>query len=983
MVARTNSDRNLLTGLLAWQSELVTEPQLLEAFKTWTFSKQTPVDEIFVAQGVLTRRQGQRLRSVVDAQVALFAGEGSAFRLTSVAPIAVRLGSEVGDADVQESVSRLSGSVAVETQQSGPRTKGEPDLSEFATIAVKAGSVQKHVGRFQIVRTHARGGLGEVQVAHDSELNRTVAPKEIRSERADDPELRSRFLREAEITAGLQHPGVVPVYAAGHYDDSRPYYAMRFIEGSSLTDAISDYHRAGTSDDLAFRELLGRFVDVCETIAYAHSRGVIHRDIKPSNIMVGAFGETLVVDWGLAKKRDESEDFKAADSGTTAHGIEPTVAGSVLGTVQYMSPEQAAGDVEAVGFATDVYSLGATLYQILANRAPFVGSGEEVLNKVRAGEFPSPRDENAGVSPALAAICLKAMSRRPEDRYASAADLGQDVKRWLADEATLAAPPTLPQRFGRAIRKRPAIATGVLTACGLIVAGLAGLNVLTSKQNRDLNAAQVAQEQATRFAKDEAARAGAVSDFLNDTLIQASPDEQPDRHIELYDVLERATHSLDTAFDGQPLSEAGVRQSLGVTYRALGEFGKAKEHLQTALSLLRGLQGTIPDEAHAALVDGITEELAQLAIQQGEWKRAEGLLLGLLDSDTSDEQDLTRRIGLAEAIAGQEGRLDEARTALERVLPKAKAKLGEQNGVTLAAQNNLAVILQQLGELDQSRQLSQQVLDQRRTRLGPLHPLTLDSLNNLAVVMEKQGDLNLAIEVHKECLAATHGLLGSKHPDYLTSENNLGTVRFRHARQLADDNKLQQATAVFNAARGNYQTAMLGRKGVLGEDHAFYEASLYNFARLQLETRQYESAATLYADILEADTRRRGREHRLTQATIAELAEALVGSRRYDEAIVLLDEAIKSCDQQRVWKLNRLQFLRGLCEFADSGDAPEKLDVAYTGLAEGAAGQPMHVLRSTKAHLQHLVNLTDAESDLRGKWSQRLEHFGETTEAPE
>ncbi len=176
--------------------------------------------------------------------------------------------------------------------------------------------------RFRILRPHARGGLGEVFVAKDEELNRNVALKEIQSEFANDPDSRSRFLLEAEVTGGLEHPGIVPVYGLGQYEDGRPYYAMRFIKGYSLREAIDQFHRKAENTEqkarepgteqklevpppdyntLPFRELLSRFIDVCQAISYAHSRGVLHRDLKPSNVMLGSFGETLVVDWGLQK----------------------------------------------------------------------------------------------------------------------------------------------------------------------------------------------------------------------------------------------------------------------------------------------------------------------------------------------------------------------------------------------------------------------------------------------------------------------------------------------------------------------------------------------------------------------------------------------------------------------------------------------------------------------------------------------------------
>src|SRR5208283_3534697 len=161
--------------------------------------------------------------------------------------------------------------------------------------------------RFTVLRPHAQGGLGAVFVARDEELRREVALKEIQERHADDPDSRARFLREAEITGGLEHPGIVPVYGLGQYADGRPYYAMRFIRGDSLHEAIDRFHKADVPDrdpgerTLKLRQLLDQFIDVCNAVAYAHSRGVLHRDLKPGNIMLGKYGETLVVDWGLAK----------------------------------------------------------------------------------------------------------------------------------------------------------------------------------------------------------------------------------------------------------------------------------------------------------------------------------------------------------------------------------------------------------------------------------------------------------------------------------------------------------------------------------------------------------------------------------------------------------------------------------------------------------------------------------------------------------
>jgi serine/threonine protein kinase len=290
-----------------------------------------------------------------------------------------------------------------------------------------------------------------VFVARDEELRRDVALKEIQDRHADDLDKRARFLMEAEITGGLEHPGIVPVYALGHYADGRPYYAMRFIKGDSLKEAIGGFHADPTLRDdpgqrnLALQKLLRRFLDVCNAVAYAHSRGVLHRDLKPDNVMVGKYGETLVVDWGLAKAAGRSGDEGIEDApestmiSTSASGSAETLPGSLIGTPAYMSPEQATGRLDLLGPSSDVYSLGATLYSLLTGRVPFTDKNiREVLRKVEHGEFMSPREAAPWLDPALEAICLKAMALKPESRYPSSRTLAEDLERWLADEPVTA-----------------------------------------------------------------------------------------------------------------------------------------------------------------------------------------------------------------------------------------------------------------------------------------------------------------------------------------------------------------------------------------------------------------------------------------------------------------------------------------------------------------------------------------------------------------
>ena len=358
--------------------------------------------------------------------------------------------------------------------------------------------------RFRIVSEHRHGGLGEVFVAEDTQFGRQVALKRIKPQFSDRPQLCNRFLVEAELTGGLEHPGIVPVYGLGRSGDGIPFYAMKFVQGQSLGDALKAFHADPNKSfgSVEFRKLLRRFASVCYTIHFSHSRGVIHRDIKPDNIMLGDYDETLVVDWGIAKVKDSHQSDErtykpeVAESTFQSHigSGSRTQLGKIIGSLGYMSSEQALGWHDSLGPESDVFSLGATLYSILVPAIPFDGANtDQILQNTIAGELVAPRQIDSAVPKPLEAICLKAMQNVKSKRYSTALALAEDIETYLSDEPVTAWSEPLSIRVRRWIKKnQKAVLTGVAALVLLTVGAIAMSTLLAAANSRESRARQQA-----------------------------------------------------------------------------------------------------------------------------------------------------------------------------------------------------------------------------------------------------------------------------------------------------------------------------------------------------------------------------------------------------------------------------------------------------------------------------------------------------------
>ncbi len=572
----TAAEPHLLFGLLALQNGMINQGQLLAACHAWTLDKSKRLAEHLEARGDLSSARRAVLEALAEVHREVHGDDlGKSLEAVPVGPA------------IREGLAQI----------------GDPEIN---TTLGHVGSATGDGQRFRVLRPHARGGLGAVFVALDSELNREVALKRILDHHADDHTSRARFLLEAEVTGGLEHPGIVPVYGMGTYRDGRPYYAMRLIRGDSLKQAIERFHADVSPEkdpsrrSLELRKLLRQFLDVCNAIEYAHSRGVLHRDIKPGNIIVGKHGETLVVDWGLAKARGRSDGAESSDERplipSSASGSSETLPGSTLGTPAFMSPEQAAGDLEAMGPSSDVYSLGATLYSLLTGRPPVPdGDISAVLCSVQKGDFRPPRQLDPTIDRALEAVCLRAMSLKPGDRYLSTRALADDVERWIADEPVSAYREPLPGRLSRWGRRHrtlvAATALSLVTAVALLTALVVAVRI---EQGRTDLARRMAE------ANYRDAR-GAVFDYLTSVSEEALLDEpgmQPLRQRLLQSALayhrrfiERRANDPDAIVD-----LARSQAALANVSKELGGLAESIRGYEAAIRLHRELDARRPGD---------------------------------------------------------------------------------------------------------------------------------------------------------------------------------------------------------------------------------------------------------------------------------------------------------------------------------------------------------------------------------------------------
>ncbi|MBN1972158.1 MAG: tetratricopeptide repeat protein [Sedimentisphaerales bacterium] len=731
-------------------------------------------------------------------------------------------------------------------------------IQEDSTISEGPGTI---IGRYKLLEKIGEGGMAVVYMAEQTEpIHRKVALKIIKLG-MDTKQVIARFEAERQALALLDHPNIAKVLDAGSTDTGRPYFVMELVKGVSITEYCD-------KNNFSTKERLELFIQVCNAVQHAHTKGIIHRDIKPSNIMVTMHdgkATVKVIDFGIAKAINQRLTEKTLFT-RYAH---------IIGTPAYMSPEQAQMSDIDIDIRTDIYSLGVLLYELLTGTTPF---SEEELRKAGYLEMQRVIIEQEPIKPStkltslgktltevakhrnstpnlltkavrgdLDWIVMKSLEKDRVQRYVTAAEFAADINRQIRHEPVHAAAPSTLYKMRKFVRRHRigvSIAGLFSLVILIILLTLSTSTVMIFREQRRTQAALESEKKALlqeTQARIEAERqtkiAQTVADFLNnDLLASVDPAWARGREVTVREIMDIASYNIEGRFKDEPLIEASIHLTLGNTYTKLGEYEEAARHLERARRLHEeNLQQDDPEGFRSM------KELGWLYINQGRYKEAESLLVKVMEIS-------------------------------ERVL-------GKENWRTLIYMNDLAVLFEQQGLYEKAEPLYLQTLEIQKRVLDEENLGTLNTMNNLALLYDKQGRYDEAEVLYQRTIKGKTSLFGEDHPDTLRTMNNLA-ILFR------EQNRFQEAELL--------EKKILDiRIRVLSQDHPDTLGTMNNLALLYHEQGRDEEAETLYIETLELKKRVLGGENPSTLNTQHNLAVLYKDLKRYKEAEPLFQKTVE------------------------------------------------------------------------------------------
>lgn len=726
------------------------------------------------------------------------------------------LSERCSDADVRQRVERLL--LQVDTHVSFLRTGGGLELASEDTQADDV-APGKQIRGFRLIEVLGEGGMGEVWKAEQTEpVRRFVALKLIKPG-MDSRHVVARFTSERQALALMSHQCIARVYDGGVSESGRPFFVMELVKGVPIVQYCDE-------NRLATRKRLELFCRVCEGVQHAHHKGVIHRDIKPSNVLVTTEDGPAVpkiIDFGIARATDQ----RLTES--TLH----TKIGEIMGTPGYMSPEQFEFGALDVDTRTDVYSLGAVLYELLTSMRPFewdraMGGYEELRKLIREKDPTRPSTRIEKLKPGaedifrkhrcdrsallselrgdLDWITMKALEKDRTARYDSPHELAEDIRRYLESEPVIAGPRSRAYRFSKfAQRNRTAIAVASSAAFGLVAAGVTlTYSLFESQKHRETAEAALVSAEQSR------AEAEAVTDFLSDMMVSATPKREG-LDVTVREIVERGAATIDGRFADQPMAGARLRSTMGLVYNGLGLFDEARPLHERALELAETAAGGSSTEIGPYLT-----RLAGLYQSQGKHEKSRTLFYRALDifEDAHGPDDPSVALVLVDlsSLLTTMGERHEAAELLQRSIRIYQTEYGDDSPHVAVLQNNVAVLLTEAGEFKEARKHCEQALAAFGNKFSPTHPWVLTIRGNIADLHMAEGEYQLPLPILEDVLALREEELGPNHLDLAHTLTSLGELRLHRAEHEAAMIATERSLAI--------------RLQALGADHPHVAASL-------------------------------------------------------------------------------------------------------------------------------------------------------------
>jgi len=760
--------------------------------------------------------------------------------------------------------------------EKSPPEKKKETADPTASLSTIIDQPGRRIGNYKVLSILGEGGMGIVYLAEQEQpIKRHVALKVIKPG-MDSKRVIARFEAERQALALLDHPNIAHIHEAGTTDSGRPYFAMEYVEGLPITEHC-DRHK------LTIEGRLDLFLQVCHAIHHAHQKGIIHRDIKPSNILVQTQDGQVVpkmIDFGVAK----------AISQPLTERTLFTEQGRLFGTPEYMSPEQADMANEDIDTRSDIYSLGVLLYVLLTGALPFdarslrEGGIEHIRQVIRETDpkTPSSRLSSLGEEATKVAesrrievatlakrlhrelewIPLKAMRKERSERYRSASELADDVENYLNGDPLLAGPPGTLYQFRKFMRRNRALVSGVAAVLAVLVAGIIASTLFAIKAD---------------YARAEAQ---AVSDFLRyRVLASLDPFKVKGREITIRSVWDASSESLEGEFQGTPLAEAEIHDTLGNGYWSLGLYKQAELHLKRAWDIQQAQRGP---EHPASLASA--HQLGWVYFAQSRYREAEQFLAHasntrrrLLGEEHEDTVYSTTALACVYTI---QGRFQQAENLLVKTLEITRSVLGEEHPHVPAAMNAMAWRYELQGRYAESEQLAKQGLGIARRVLGENDWFALLLKHTIARACILQGSYDEAEEPLQEALKGRREAWGQEHPDTLETMISLGSLYF--SKGLYEEAEMQFNQVLENSRR------------ILGDSHVITANSMYGSAKLYLSQERYSEAEPLLEEALEITNQILGEESWASLSIKNTMGKLYTAQGRYDLAQPLLLKVLEA-----------------------------------------------------------------------------------------